>query len=80
MIANKDTLPKWRIDLPTHRYVRPGDKFTATYFITKNGKEVNVTPKITVNGSLSITDDNIIIAGNSGNGVITISYEGAKAT
>lgn len=80
MIANKDTLPKWRIDLPSHRHVKPGDKFTATYSITKNGKEVSVTPKITVSSPLSITEDNIITAGNSGSGVITISYEGAKAT
>lgn len=80
MIANRDTLPKWKIDLPSHRYVEARDRFTVTYFITKNGKEANVTPKITVSGNLSITDGNVIIAGRSGSGVITVSYEGISAT
>lgn len=80
MIANKDTLPKWKIDLPSHRYVEARDRFTVNYFITKNGKEADVMPKITVSGNLSITDGNVIIAGRSGTGVITVSYEGASAT
>ena len=38
MIANKDTIATWKIEIPSHRHVKPGERFKVeTYSITKNG-------------------------------------------
>jgi len=83
MIANKDTIATWKIEIPTHRHVKPGERFKVeTYSITKNGQKIEAEPRIIINkgSNLTMDEEGYIIAGISGKGSITLYYENTNAT
>lgn len=83
MIANKDTIATWKIEIPSHRHVKPGERFKVeTYSITKNGQKIEAEPRIAINkgSNLTMDEEGYIIAGISGKGSITLYYENTNAT
>lgn len=79
-LANADNVAGWTISLPSHQHVTPNSTFDIDYAIYKNGKKMEVTPIITVSRGLILEEDGRVTAGESGSGVIAVSYMGQSAT
>ena len=79
-LPNADTIAEWKVSMPSHRQVNSGDSFEIEYSIRKNGIEItDINPTITATGNITMVD-NIVTVGESGQGILTVSYMGQSAT
>ena len=78
-IANIDKLADWDISMLKNRVVTAGEIFEIGYTVSKNGIAQEVEPTVSVSGHLTLLEDGRIQAGNTGSGVIEISYNGVTS-
>ena len=78
-IANIDKLADWDISMLKNRVVTAGEIFEVGYTVSKNGIAQEVEPAVSVSGHLTLLEDGRIQAGNTGSGVIEVSYNGVTS-
>ena len=78
-IANIDKLADWDISMLKNRVVTAGEVFEIGYTVSKNGIAQEVEPAVSVSGHLTLLEDGRIQAGNTGSGVIEVSYNGVTS-
>lgn len=72
-IANVDKLATWVIDMPESRTVAANSIIDVEYTILKNGMIQNVPADISVEGNLTLMENQQIQTGADGSGTITVS-------
>ena len=78
-IANIDKLADWDISMLKNRVVTAGEVFEIGYTVSKNGIAQEVEAAVSVSGHLTLLEDGRIQAGNTGSGVIEVSYNGVTS-
>ena len=78
-IANIDKLADWDISMLKNRVVTAGEVFEVGYTVSTNGIAQEVEPTVSVSGHLTLLEDGRIQAGNTGSGVIEVSYNGVTS-
>ena len=80
-LASADKVAEWELELPAERHVRPHERFEVKYSLRKNGiEQYDVKPTISVDDAELSLDGETIVAGASGGGTITVSYNDLVAT
>lgn len=80
-LASADKVAEWELELPAVRQVRPHERFEVKYSLRKNGiEQYDVKPTISVNDAELSLDGDVVVAGASGGGMITVSYNDLVAT
>ena len=75
-LANADKLANWEIQMLKNQVVEANSIIDLNYTILKNGVAQDVKPNITVEGNLTLLENNKVQVGSTGGGSISIEYNG----